>query len=182
MKKVKNYQKAIMITSFLMAGIFLLLLIFNLIVYFSTSNIRAEEEIKIDAIKVKNNQTGLEKAHLSTRLKGIKIGNIVFSTVFILGAIINGLAGWTIMQLTTKQEHKALSKIVRNALLTPEEKTLINILEENNNEMTQTELVRYSKLSKVKVSRIIKRLESLKVISKYPYGMTNKIRLEKEKE
>jgi uncharacterized membrane protein len=34
-------------------------------------------------------------------------------------------------------------------------------------------------LSKVKVHRIVKRLESLQIIKKYPYGLTNKIRLEK---
>lgn len=49
----------------------------------------------------------------------------------------------------------------------------------NNGELTQSDLVRKTKLSKVKVHRIVKRLESLGIVSKYPYGITNKIKLEK---
>jgi len=64
-------------------------------------------------------------------------------------------------------------------MLTPEEKVVIKLLKENDGELTQSELVTRTKLSKVKVHRVIKRLESLNVVSKYPYGVTNKIKLEK---
>jgi len=64
-------------------------------------------------------------------------------------------------------------------MILPDEKIVIKELERSNGEMTQSDLVRRTKLSKVKVHRIIKRLESLGIISKYPYGITNKIKLEK---
>ena len=96
------------------------------------------------------------------------------------GSIISILAGLSLMDLLRKKEKKELTKSVIDSMTTPEEKIVIKELEENNNELTQSELVKRTKLSKVKVHRIIKRLESLKVVSKYPYGITNKIKLEKK--
>ncbi|MBI3035785.1 MarR family transcriptional regulator [Candidatus Woesearchaeota archaeon] len=61
----------------------------------------------------------------------------------------------------------------------PDEKIAIGELEKNNGALTQSELVRNTGLSKVKVHRIVKRLESLGIVKKYPYGVTNKIKLEK---
>jgi uncharacterized membrane protein len=37
--------------------------------------------------------------------------------------------------------------------------------------------VKRTKLSKVKVHRVLKRLESMGIVNKYSYGITNKIRL-----
>ena len=96
------------------------------------------------------------------------------------GLIISTFAGFTLMGLLRKKEKKELTKSMLNTMLTIEEKQVIDVLEENDNELTQSELVSRTKLSKVKVSRVIKRLESLKVVSKYPYGVTNKIKLEKQ--
>lgn len=96
------------------------------------------------------------------------------------GSVISILAGLSLMDLLRKKEKKELTKSVIDSMTTPEEKTVIKELEENNDELTQSELVKRTKLSKVKVHRIIKRLESLKVVSKYPYGITNKIKLEKK--
>jgi len=61
----------------------------------------------------------------------------------------------------------------------PDEKIVIKELGRNNGELTQSDLVRKTKLSKVKIHRIVRRLETLEIISKYPYGVTNKIKLEK---
>ena len=97
-----------------------------------------------------------------------------------LGSVISILAGLSLFDLLRKKERKELTKSVIDSMTTPEEKLIIRELEANNDELTQSELVRRTKLSKVKVHRIIKRLESLKVVSKYPYGVTNKIRLEKK--
>jgi uncharacterized membrane protein len=96
------------------------------------------------------------------------------------GLIISLLAGFSLIDLLKKKEKKELTKEVIDTMLTPEEKKIILLLEENNDELTQSELVARTKLSKVKISRVIKRLESLKVIGKFPYGMTNKIKLEKK--
>ena len=62
-------------------------------------------------------------------------------------------------------------------MTTPEEKLVIRILNENGGELTQSELVRRTRLSKVRVHRVIKRLESLNIVDKYSYGLTNKIKL-----
>jgi Fic family protein len=97
-----------------------------------------------------------------------------------LGSIVSILAGLSLFDLLRKKERKELTKSVIDSMTTPEEKAVIRELETNNGELTQSELVKRTKLSKVKVHRIIKRLESLKVVSKYPYGVTNKIKLEKK--
>ena len=62
----------------------------------------------------------------------------------------------------------------------PEEKLVVKLLEDNNGKLTQSELVRQSNLNKLKVSRIIKKLESSNIINKYPYGMTNNIQLKND--
>lgn len=96
-----------------------------------------------------------------------------------LGMIISSFAGFTLMDMMRKKEKTEITTQVMEHMLMPEEKLLIRLLEENGGEVTQSELVKRSKLSKLKVSRVIMRLESLKVVSKYPYGVTNKIVLDK---
>lgn len=96
------------------------------------------------------------------------------------GLVISLLAGFSLMDLLKKEEKKELTKSVIGTMLTPEEKSVIKVLEENDDELPQSDLVSRTRLSKVKISRIIKRLESLKVVNKYPYGMTNKIKLERK--
>jgi len=100
--------------------------------------------------------------------------------ISLLGSIISILAGLSLMDLLKKKEKKGLTKSIIDTMTTPEEKLVIKELEEANGELTQSELVKKTKLSKVKVHRVIKRLEQLKIVNKYPYGVTNKIKLEKE--
>lgn len=64
-----------------------------------------------------------------------------------------------------------------NKILLPDEKIVVELLKESSGTLTQSELVKKSGLNKLKVSRVIKKLESLHFIEKYPYGMTNKIRI-----
>lgn len=96
-----------------------------------------------------------------------------------LGSAISILAGLSLMDLLRKKERKELTKSVIDTMTTPEEKIVIKELEKNNGELTQSDLVKKTGLSKVKVHRIVKRLESLEIVKKYPYGVTNKIKLEK---
>jgi hypothetical protein len=97
--------------------------------------------------------------------------------VSLSGSVISITAGLSLMNLLRKKERKELTKGVIDTMTTPEEKLVIKILNENHGEMTQSELVKRAKLSKVKIHRVIKRLESLKVVDKYSYGLTNKIKL-----
>lgn len=83
------------------------------------------------------------------------------------------------MDLIKKKETEEIRTKTMDIMLMPEEKLIIQLLNKNSGELSQSELVKRSKLSKLKVSRVIKRLEMLKVVSKYPYGVTNKIVLEK---
>ncbi len=99
--------------------------------------------------------------------------------VSFLGSIISILAGLSLMDLLKKKERKKLTKSLIATMTTPDEKLIMKELEEAGGELTQSELVRKTRLTKVKVHRIIKRLESLEIISKYPFGVTNKIKLEK---
>ncbi|MEK6967616.1 MAG: winged helix-turn-helix transcriptional regulator [Nanoarchaeota archaeon] len=99
--------------------------------------------------------------------------------VLLLGSIVSILAGVSIMNLLKTKERKELTKSLINTMTTPDEKKVLKELEQTGGELTQSEIVLRSGLSKVKVHRIIRRLEQLKIISKYPYGVTNKIKLEK---
>ncbi len=117
--------------------------------------------------------------------------NLVLS---LLGFLISLVAGIYLLKLikdkesrtrykeikTKKEEVKEFKEDFIESVTMPEEKIVIQELKKNNNELTQSELVKKSGLSKVKIHRIIKRLEKLKIIEKLPYGMTNKIKL-KEK-
>jgi uncharacterized membrane protein len=107
------------------------------------------------------------------------ISGSFYSVIFISlsGSIISILAGTSLWVLLRKKERKKLTDDIVNTMTTDEEKLVMRTLEENDNELTQNELVKRTKLSKVKIHRVIKRLESMGIVSKYSYGMTNKIRL-----
>ena len=107
------------------------------------------------------------------------ISGSFYSVVFISlsGSIISILAGTSLWILLKKKERKKLTDDLINTMTTDDEKLVMRTLEENGNELTQTELVKRTRLSKVKVHRVIKRLESIGIVNKYSYGMTNKIRL-----
>ncbi len=96
-----------------------------------------------------------------------------------IGSLVSIAAGISLIKILRDKESKELKRDVINSMVTPDEKIIIEELEKNNGASTQSELVSNTGLSKVKVHRIIKRLESLGIVRKYPYGVTNKIKLEK---
>jgi uncharacterized membrane protein len=63
--------------------------------------------------------------------------------------------------------------------LLPEEKKILNEIEKYGGTLTQSEIVKSTGFSRVKVHRIIRNLEKKKLIMKQQYGMTNKIVLKK---
>lgn len=97
----------------------------------------------------------------------------------LIGCIVSILAGISILDLVRKKEKRELTKSIIESMTTPEEKKVISALEEAGGELTQAQIVDNVRLTKVKAHRIIKRLEQMKIITKYPYGVTNKIVLEK---
>ena len=95
------------------------------------------------------------------------------------GALISFVAGISLISLLRMKDNNELRRDVIDSMILPDEKIVIKELEKSNGELTQSELVRKTGFSKVKVHRIVRRLESLGIIKKLPYGITNKIRLEK---
>ncbi len=171
-EKKKIIYNIAMILCFVYAGISAILLVYQIYYLVRSPAMRFNPMINasIDRGNIPNDFMSLRRGRFSPI-------NIIGSS---LGLVISSFAGFTIMSLLRKKEKKEITKKVIDTMLTPEEKNVIKVLEENNDELTQSELVTRTRLSKVKVHRIIKRLESLKVVSKYPYGVTNKIKLEKQ--
>lgn len=164
----------IMVLCFIYGGISIVVFVSQL--YFLV--IRGQFDSSIG--RAAHNITSSNLTHLGfwTRGRTSMFYPIIFTSF--LGSVISILAGLSLFNLLRKKERKELTKSVIDSMTTPEEKLVIRELEANNDELTQSELVKRTKLSKVKVHRIVKRLESLNVVSKYPYGITNKIKLEKE--
>ena len=168
-----DWKNVAMILSFLYSGISLIACIIFLIGYINEGSIPIFGRIPIQQ---------------STILSLIKTVAGFVSIITGAGALISFLSGWVLMKTShstivhkveeKKEEEK--KKEIDSDILMPDEKTLIKILKEHEGSMTQKELVAESGLSKVKVHRVLKRLEAKKVVSKYEFGMTNRIRLEKE--
>jgi len=106
----------------------------------------------------------------------IKTAFGVLAIIFLMGMILSFIAA---NELSKK--HEDIVEVVEEKnfdYLMPEEKDVVELLKKNDNAMTQKEIAIELGLSKVKVHRLIKRLEQKKVIKKYEYGMTNKVKLE----
>lgn len=88
--------------------------------------------------------------------------------------------GFVIRALTHEKEIKKVKSDMKSLFLIPEEKHLISELEKSGGELTQKELTDITGYSRVKVHRIIQKLESKKLIRKVPYGQTNKILITSE--
>jgi len=69
-----------------------------------------------------------------------------------------------------------------SSVLTPDEKTIVDILKSNEYSAMQKVLVRSSEFSKAKVSRLVKSLSSRGIIEVEPMGRTNKIKLTIDRE
>jgi hypothetical protein len=103
-----------------------------------------------------------------------------FVFVLLLSGVVLIIGGIALWSLTREKELKHTKEKLTDLLLLPDEKTVIQELRKSNGEMTQSQLVIKTGLSKVKVHRVIKSLTMKGIIKKYEYGLTNKIILEKE--
>ena len=102
--------------------------------------------------------------------------NIIFDAI---GFIVSLLAALSIFFLLKEADSADSKQSFIDVVTTEDEKLVISSLTKSGGVLTQSELVSSTGLTKVKVHRVIKRLEGLGILSKYPYGMTNKVRLEK---
>ncbi len=176
-KNKRNLQSYVMILCFIYAGISALLFIYQL--YFWVRRGMAPLPINLPITVTAENFINESIPRRFTGPRGIQMNSSIILAVSFTGTIISSLAGITIMDLVKKKETKEIRTKTMDVMLMPEEKLIILLLNKNSGELSQSELVKRSKLSKLKVSRVIKRLEMLKVVSKHPYGVTNKIVLEK---
>ena len=102
------------------------------------------------------------------------------SFMLLFVGIVSIAGGMSIYNLVREKEIKSTKENLTSLLLTPEEKKIVDEIKKANGNITQSQLVLKTQLSKVKVHRIIARLESKGIIKKYQYGLTNKIVLEKD--
>ena len=99
--------------------------------------------------------------------EGTSLPIIVYAISFlslIIGGIIVILFQWKINKIQLQRVTK---------ILPAEERTVVKILLENNNSIEQNKLVALSGFNKVKISRIVKELESRGVVKKTDLGNTN---------
>ncbi len=98
-----------------------------------------------------------------------------FMMFILAGGLISIANGIAIRSLTHEKEIKKVKIDMKSLYLTPEEKYLISELEKSGGELTQKELTHITGYPRVKIHRILQKLESKKIIRKIPYGQTNKI-------
>jgi uncharacterized membrane protein len=102
-----------------------------------------------------------------------------FSFMLLIVSILSILGAISIWQLVREKELKSVKEDITSLLMSPEEKAIVEELKKANGKMNQNQLVMKTGFTKVKVHRALARLETRKIIKKYPYGVTNKIVLEK---
>ena len=104
--------------------------------------------------------------------------NILFASStlnFLVGGIVSLVSGLAIASLILKKSKKEITHKVTNNLLLPDEKKIFGILAKNPDGLTQSKLTLESGLGKVKISRVVKKLEDKGLIEKHKYGATNKL-------
>ncbi len=91
--------------------------------------------------------------------------------VYIISAVSMVVGAFVVILLQTKRSVSELDRIVK--LLPYDEKTVVKVLLENDNKIEQNYLVVLSGFNKVKISRIVARLEARGVLEKKSMGNTN---------
>lgn len=107
------------------------------------------------------------------------------SLILILLSLFGVFIGSITYYFISEKYEKKINKIHKNAGLTlnfldDDDKKIISSIVKNNGKLSQSKLVKETNLSRVKISRSLKRLENKKIISKQPDGMTNQILLDAE--
>ena len=114
----------------------------------------------------------------------ISTGNVCGCTIplplFIPFIASLGLFIGTLMYHLLVPVKEPINKKAVLALLNDEERKLIEALIHHKGSTSQANLVRITGIPKIRVSRMLKRLEQKKIIKKRPYGKTNMIELEDE--
>lgn len=170
---------AIMILCFIYGGISLIVFLLQInIAYRAERDLEAFNTSRIEALEFRNrflNETGNFSRE---RFRQSSAFAYPIGYISLMGSIISILAGLSLLDILRKKEKAKITNDVIETMTTPDEKIVLSELEGAGGELTQSDMVRRTGLSTVKIHRVIKRLEMLGIVKKYPYGMTNKIRLE----
>jgi uncharacterized membrane protein len=102
-----------------------------------------------------------------------------FSIILLFIGAVSLLAGLSIWSLIREREIKTTKKAMLDIFLLPEEKKVLSEIEKYGGSLTQSEIVKNTGFSRVKVHRIIRGLEKKNIVIKNQYGMTNKIVIKK---
>lgn len=106
---------------------------------------------------------------------------LVIVTLSLFGLFIGSLTYYLISERCEeklKEIHKDNRLML--SLLEPDERKIIEALIDNEGKSSQSDIVKKTGISRVKVSRILKKLEQKGIIKKNQNGMTNTVELEKE--
>ena len=107
--------------------------------------------------------------------------SLVLVLLSLFGMFVGSLTYYFISEKYERKITKIQKDITRTLdFLEGEEKTIINSIINRKGQTTQSDIAKDTGLSRVKISRSIKKLEQKKIITKIPNGMTNNIEIEKE--
>jgi hypothetical protein len=102
------------------------------------------------------------------------MGHPFCGDIYIVSIVSLAIGGLITLMFQWKINKTQLQRIIK--ILPHDEARIVNILVEKG-ETTQTELKNVTGLSKVKISRILTKLEERGTVKKKPYGNTNLISL-----
>ena len=100
-------------------------------------------------------------------------GRLVFPLSVIVASVLAALLSFKVCKKAS------VSVEVVEYLLPPDERKIVSILVEHGGEMKQAELVAFSGINKVKVHRILKKMEERGLIELVPVGKYNIVRLDR---
>lgn len=97
------------------------------------------------------------------------------SLILILVIVAVGIAVMRIKENKAKMINKVPEKKIKKdySLLDKDEKSVLKIVNENNNAMFQSDIAEKLGMSKVKLTRILDRLEGKNIVERKRRGMTN---------
>jgi len=111
----------------------------------------------------------------STPLGGPLFNMLIVSMTGVVIVVMIGLAVY-IKKGSEPNETKSEADVV-SSVLTADEKSIVDILQENDGKVMQKVIVRETSFSKAKVSRLVKSLSERGVLEVEPMGRTNRIKL-----
>ena len=174
---MKNKYIAVMILCFIFGGYFILTYISQ--VYFAYGAEQVAERNGRD-FNISGSPDALNR---TLPARGDPQFNRIFSSnqlINLLSGIMFIVAGISVARLSREREMKVIKEEITDIFLLPEEKEVMELLRRSAEGATQNELVRKTGLSKVKVHRILSKLETRGIVKRHPYGLTKKVVLAKK--